>query len=310
MGAPGHRRTARTAPTTRRSTRAGRSSPQGDGASLYDPAFQAQVQKEILGGRTFEAGLNPFNNPPHLVLPFVPLAALPLATSYLVWAAVQLALLGWLLWRLLTRVAATGRVTSGSLLVAASIAAPPLALALLQGSFSLLVTVALLEVYLALRAGGERAAAAWLVVASVKPQAVLTTGVALVAARRWRVLGFAAVGRSRPGRGRRPRSWASGSGRPTCASSATTSARSTSSASGRRSCGTCAARWRCGAGRQIDAATASLINTIALVGAGRGARRGRLAVARPLGPGHPGVRAALRADPRARPAVQPAPQPA
>jgi hypothetical protein len=63
----------------------------GDGANLYDPAFQAEVQKEILGGKTFDAGLNPFNNPPHLVLPFVPLAALPLATSYVVWAAIQVA---------------------------------------------------------------------------------------------------------------------------------------------------------------------------------------------------------------------------
>ena len=167
---------------------------QGDGANLYDPAFQAGVQKEILGGRTFEAGLNPFNNPPHLVLPFVPLTALPLNASYVAWAAVQLALLGWLLWRLLTRVAGDWSRDERTLLVAASIAAPPLALALLQGSFSLLVTVALLEVYLALRAGGDRAAAAWLVVASVKPQAVLTTGVALLAGRQWRVLGFAAIG--------------------------------------------------------------------------------------------------------------------
>ena len=165
----------------------------GDGANLYDPAFQAEVQKEILGGKTFDAGLNPFNNPPHLVLPFVPLAALPLATSYIVWAAFQVALLGWLLWRLVTRVAVGWTRDERVLLVAASIAAPPLALALLQGSFSLLVTVALLEVYLALCAGGERAAAAWLVVASVKPQAVLTTGVALLAARRWRVLGIAAT---------------------------------------------------------------------------------------------------------------------
>ena len=167
---------------------------QGDGASLYDPAFQAQVQKEILGGRTFDAGLNPFNNPPHIVLPFVPLTVLPLAASYAAWAVVQVVLLGWLLWRLVTRVASDWTREERTLLIAASIAAPPLALALLQGSFSLLVTVALLEVFLALRAGGERAAAAWLVVASVKPQAVLTTGVALLAARRWRVLGFAAAG--------------------------------------------------------------------------------------------------------------------
>jgi hypothetical protein len=167
---------------------------EGDGANLYDPAVQARVQVRILGGRSFEAGLNPFNNPPHLVLPFVPLAALPLPTSYAVWAAVQAALLAWLIWRLLTRIATDWSREERVLLVGASIAAPPLALALLQGSFSLLVTVALLEVYLALRAGGDRAAAAWLIVASVKPQAVLTTGVALLAARRWRVLGLAVAG--------------------------------------------------------------------------------------------------------------------
>jgi len=166
----------------------------GDGANLYDPAVQAAVQKEILGGRTFDAGLNPFNSPPHLVLPFVPLSVLPLTTSYVVWAAVQVALLLWLLWRLLTRVAIDWSRDERMLLLAAAIAAPPLALALLQGSFSLLVTVALLEVYLALCAGGDRAAAAWLIVASVKPQAVLSTGVALIAARRWRVVGIAAAG--------------------------------------------------------------------------------------------------------------------
>ena len=84
------RRRLRTAPTTPPSTRAGRSSPQGDGANLYDPAFQARVQKDDPRRRTFEAGLNPFNNPPHLVLPFVPLTVLPLTASYVAWAVVQL----------------------------------------------------------------------------------------------------------------------------------------------------------------------------------------------------------------------------
>lgn len=167
---------------------------QGDGASLYDAGVQAEVQQRILGGRTFEAGLNPFNNPPHLVLPFVPLAALPLGTAYLAWAAVQAGLLGWLLWRLLTRVAADWSREERVLLIGAAIAAPPLALALLQGSLSLLVTVALLELYLALRAGGTRASAAWMIVASVKPQAVLSIGVALLAARRWRILAVAMAG--------------------------------------------------------------------------------------------------------------------
>ena len=42
---------------------------EGRGPELYDPTVQAAVQRDILGGRTFEAGLNPFNNPPHLVVP-------------------------------------------------------------------------------------------------------------------------------------------------------------------------------------------------------------------------------------------------
>ena len=165
----------------------------GDGTNLYDPATQAAAQREILGGRSFEAGLNPFNNPPHLVLPFVPLALVPLRASYLVWAAVQVALLGWLIWRLLTQVAADWSREERVLLVGGSLAAPPLALALFQGSFSLLMTVAILEVYLALRRGRDGGAALWLVVASVKPQAVLAVGFAMLAARRWRLLGVVAV---------------------------------------------------------------------------------------------------------------------
>lgn len=165
----------------------------GDGANLYDPATQAAVQREILGGRSFEAGLNPFNNPPYLVLPFVPLALIPLQASYLVWAVVQLALLAWLVWRLLTRVAGEWSRNERVLLAGATLAAPPLALALFQGSFSLLVAVALLEIYLALRTGRDGRAGLWLVAASVKPQAVLTLGVAMLAARRWRLLGAAAA---------------------------------------------------------------------------------------------------------------------
>ena len=65
----------------------------GHGPDLYDIGTQTATQQAILGGRSFEAGLNPFNNPPHLVVPFVPLAALPLATSYLVWGAIQIGLL-------------------------------------------------------------------------------------------------------------------------------------------------------------------------------------------------------------------------
>ena len=78
----------------------------GHGPDLYDIGTQTATQQAILGGRSFEAGLNPFNNPPHLVVPFVPLAALPMATSYLAWGAIQIGLLAWLVWRLWSAVAA------------------------------------------------------------------------------------------------------------------------------------------------------------------------------------------------------------
>ena len=166
---------------------------QGRGADLYDPAVQTEVQRQVLGGRQFEAGLNPFNNPPHLVLPFLPLTVLSLDQGYLVWAAVQVALLAWLLWRLLTRIADRWTRSEQALLVAATLAAPPLLFTLLQGSLSLVVTVATLELYLALRARRDRIAGIWLVVGSLKPQVALAPAVALLAARRWSTLLVAAL---------------------------------------------------------------------------------------------------------------------
>ena len=166
---------------------------QGRGADLYDPGVQAEVQRQVLGGRQFEAGLNPFNNPPHLVLPFVPLTVLSLDQGYLAWAAVQVVLLAWLVWRLLTRIADRWTRSEQALLVAATLAAPPLLFTLLQGALSLVVTVATLELYLALRARRDRIAGLWLVIGSLKPQVALAPAVALVAARRWSTLLVAAL---------------------------------------------------------------------------------------------------------------------
>jgi len=166
---------------------------QGRGADLYDPGVQAEVQRQVLGGRQFEAGLNPFNNPPHLVLPFVPLTVLSLDQGYLAWAAVQVVLLAWLVWRLLTRIADRWTRSEQALLVAATLAAPPLLFTLLQGALSLVVTVATLELYLALRARRDRIAGLWLVIGSLKPQVALAPAVALLAARRWSTLLVAAL---------------------------------------------------------------------------------------------------------------------
>ena len=100
----------------------------GDGAELYDPAVQAEVQQRILGGRTFEAGLNPFNNPPHLG-PAVRAARRAAARDVVPASgrSSSSACSAWLIWRLLTTVAADWSRDERVLLVAASLAAPPLA---------------------------------------------------------------------------------------------------------------------------------------------------------------------------------------
>lgn len=162
----------------------------GRGHDLYDVATQIEVQRRLLGGLSFEAGLNPFNNPPHLVLPFVPLALLPLLPSYIFWAVIQLALLTWLAWRLLTQVARDWRPAERVLMIIALLAMPPLVITLFQGALSLVVAVAMLEAFIALRDGRERRAAVWLVVASLKPQVVVAVGAAVLGARRWRVVGW------------------------------------------------------------------------------------------------------------------------
>ena len=161
----------------------------GHGPDLYDIGTQTATQQAILGGRSFEAGLNPFNNPPHLVVPFVPLAALPLRTSYLVWGAIQIGLLAWLVWRLWSAVAAEWTREERVALVAVSLAASPLIITFLQGAFSLLACVAVVEAYLALRRSHDGRAGAWLVLATIKPQAVAGLGVMLLVGRRWRAIG-------------------------------------------------------------------------------------------------------------------------
>ena len=127
------------------------------------------------------------------MVPFVPLAWLPLQASYLVWAVAQLGLLAWLMWRLWTVVAADWSRDERLVLVAASLAASPLLITFLQGAFSLLVCVAVTEAYIGLRARRDGRAGAWLALASIKPQAVVTLGVMLFVGRRWRAIAAGAV---------------------------------------------------------------------------------------------------------------------
>jgi hypothetical protein len=166
---------------------------EGQGPHLYDPVAQAVMQGQVLGGQAFEAGLNPFNNPPHTVLPFVPLGMLPLEVSFLVWTGLQLLLLAGVLRMLLLgpardwsrgeRIAVTGWL----------IGLPALGITFWQGAFSLMLVAGVLGTYLAILEGRDRIGALALVAASIKPQGMVGVAVAVLIGRGWSVVAAAGV---------------------------------------------------------------------------------------------------------------------
>lgn len=166
---------------------------EGKGQALYDPAVQAHVQREVLGGQTFQAGLSPFANPPQVVLPLVPLGLLPLTVSYVVWSVVELGLLI-LLVKLLLGSGSHWSRGDRLMLLGWLLAFPALAITFFQGAFSLVVAVAIVAAYRSLARGQDRAAGVWLVLASVKPQALIGPFVAVVVGNRWRAVATAIAG--------------------------------------------------------------------------------------------------------------------
>jgi len=77
---------------------AGRTLLMGESARLYDFAFQAEVERAIIGpGLT---SYHAFITPPLLAWLFVPLAALPYPLSFALWSLAGLAALGMSVWML------------------------------------------------------------------------------------------------------------------------------------------------------------------------------------------------------------------
>jgi hypothetical protein len=159
----------------------------GQGEQLYDLSLQQVYQQRILAGRSFKDGLLPFVNPPHSVLPFIPLALLSRTQAHSVWMLLNAGLLIYLIRRALY-LARDWRTAERWALVSIIVALPPLYVSFLVGAFSLIVTVSLLNSYIALQEGRERQAAGWLFLATVKFQLVLLPAIWLFGARRWRVV--------------------------------------------------------------------------------------------------------------------------
>jgi hypothetical protein len=157
---------------------------EGRGGQLYDPAVQAAVQQRILGGQTFGAGINPFNNPPHMVLPYLPLGLLPIDASFLVWTAIQAGILVVVATLLVRGVAADWTRTEKVGLVAVLVAFPPLAISFFQGAFALVLFIGVVGAWIAMERDRDGWAGASLGLASIKPQGMFTLGIAAIFWRR------------------------------------------------------------------------------------------------------------------------------
>ena len=165
----------------------------GQGSQLYDPTVQAHVQQAILGGQTFQAGLNPFNNPPYMVLPFVPLGLLPLDVAFLAWTCIQALLLVGILAMLLRGVAGDWSRAERFALVAAFVAFPPLAIWFFQGAFALVLVAGVVGALVAIDHGHEARGGGLLALASVKPQGMFGLAIAVLLSGRRRALVAAVV---------------------------------------------------------------------------------------------------------------------
>ncbi len=162
----------------------------GNGDLLYDLESIRESEQQIVGRDT--PFVLPFFNPPAFAALLVPLSFLPFGAAAAVFLAASVAAGGValaLLWRIASLKPLTGMLWLTAFL--ASLAAHD---TLLHGQISSFLMLVWVVVFLAVRAGRNRAAGAVLALLLVKPQLALFPIALLVWKRRWRSLqGFAVV---------------------------------------------------------------------------------------------------------------------
>ncbi|HVZ74267.1 MAG TPA: glycosyltransferase family 87 protein [Polyangia bacterium] len=168
----------------------------GRAAELYDVAAQRAAQHVLIGDHEFPSGLLAFLHPPHAALAGVPLGFISErfgeATAFRLWTALNVLLLAKLA-RGLMRIVAPTSNEGRAVVATALLGAFPVFLTLREGQIAIVLAVALLGLYEALRDDRPVAAAAWMLVLSFKPQYVPLPLALLVALRRWRALAFVAI---------------------------------------------------------------------------------------------------------------------
>ncbi|MGZ4730887.1 MAG: glycosyltransferase family 87 protein [Terriglobales bacterium] len=163
---------------------------QGRGRQLYDLETQFAIQREFASEVKHRENPLPFNHPPFEAFLFAPLARLPYAAAYLVWAVFNLALiLGF--WKLLRPRLPSLHGFLPALPLLAMFAFFPLIMALLQGQDSILLLFLYGLAFCACATGRPFVAGLCLGLALFKFQLVLPFVLVLLVRRQWRaVAGF------------------------------------------------------------------------------------------------------------------------
>ncbi len=162
------------------------------GHGLYDPGVQDFVQHALYPGTLAHATGYPL--PVFAAWIFAPLSKLPFGAAFLVWCAINLALLATLAAALERHLAAVPRLPRRAFVAAFALSIPAVT-DVVFGQVDLFVFAALFGAYLLLRR--EREATAGIVLAAVllKPQFLLGVVPMLIAWRQWRtLLALAAAG--------------------------------------------------------------------------------------------------------------------
>lgn len=162
------------------------------GAMLYDHDLQAVTQHTILNGRSFSDGLLPFDYPPHVAILFTPFTLIPRSIAFIIWTLLQIGILVWCI-SLLSKISSEWPRDQRLLMIITVLAFPPLLRNFLLGAFSLLMLACLLQIYLSLKNMNESQAGLWLIVGSLKPQAILFPVAMLLAAKRWKTISVSAL---------------------------------------------------------------------------------------------------------------------
>ena len=151
----------------------------GVGAKFYDLETQYLWQREFAPELTALSQLMPFPYPPFAALPLLPLAALPLPAAYMTWVLLNTALLVQLYRLLISAIGSADRKVRLRVL-AVCLSFAPVWITIMQGQFSLILTLSFLASWHALSCSRDLQAGLWLALLLVRPQLVAAPGLALV----------------------------------------------------------------------------------------------------------------------------------